>query len=205
MTCYRVAETAVFVLLLALTVAAPSHVWSQAGTITKGMQNNCANDYKKYCGDYGLQTALIYVGLRVPGRIFTMLPIGALIGALLSLGNLAVHRELVPGLDEELGGFEQRLRGNAARVGAGAAENRGAVLVLPFVDAGHLELVLRRANRRGITRRTATDDDHIVFSCQNRPLASSQTPSSSRAGSSRPSLMATRNCTASRPSMMRWS
>ena len=46
-------------------------------------------------GDYGLQTALIYVGLRVPGRIFTMLPIGALIGALLSLGNLAVHRELV--------------------------------------------------------------------------------------------------------------
>ena len=48
-------------------------------------------------GDYGLQTALIYVGLRVPGRIFTMLPIGALIGALLSLGNLAVHRELVVG------------------------------------------------------------------------------------------------------------
>jgi lipopolysaccharide export system permease protein len=46
-------------------------------------------------GDYGLQAALIYIALRVPGRIFTTLPIGALIGALLSLGNLAVHRELV--------------------------------------------------------------------------------------------------------------
>ena len=46
-------------------------------------------------GDYALQTALIYIGLRVPGRIFTMLPIGALIGALLSLGNLAVQRELI--------------------------------------------------------------------------------------------------------------
>jgi lipopolysaccharide export system permease protein len=38
---------------------------------------------------------LIYIALRVPGRIFDTLPIGALIGALLSLGNLAVHRELV--------------------------------------------------------------------------------------------------------------
>jgi lipopolysaccharide export system permease protein len=46
-------------------------------------------------GDYGLQTALIYIGLRIPGRIFDTLPIGALIGSLLSLGNLAVHRELI--------------------------------------------------------------------------------------------------------------
>lgn len=46
-------------------------------------------------GDYDLQAALIYVGLRVPRTIFTTLPIAALIGGLLSLGNLAVHRELV--------------------------------------------------------------------------------------------------------------
>ena len=39
-------------------------------------------------GDYALQTALIYIGLRVPGRIFDMLPIGALIGSLLSGGIL---------------------------------------------------------------------------------------------------------------------
>jgi len=46
-------------------------------------------------GDYGVQQALIYIGLRIPRTVFTTLPIAALIGALLSLGNLAVHRELV--------------------------------------------------------------------------------------------------------------
>ena len=46
-------------------------------------------------GDYGLQDALIYVGLGIPRTISTTLPIGALIGSLLSLGNLAVHRELL--------------------------------------------------------------------------------------------------------------
>jgi lipopolysaccharide export system permease protein len=46
-------------------------------------------------GDYGIQQALAYIGLRIPRTIFTTLPIAALIGALLSLGNLAVHRELI--------------------------------------------------------------------------------------------------------------
>ena len=46
-------------------------------------------------GDYDLQAALTFVGLRVPRTIFNTLPIAALIGALLSLGNLAVHRELI--------------------------------------------------------------------------------------------------------------
>jgi hypothetical protein len=91
--------------------------------------------------------------------------------ALLHLGDVevdaahldAVSAQFVPGLDEQLARFEQRLGGNAARVRAGAAEHGRAVLVLPLVDAGYLELVLRRANGRGITRRTAADDDHIVF------------------------------------------
>jgi lipopolysaccharide export system permease protein len=46
-------------------------------------------------GDYDLIAALTFVGLRVPRTIFVTLPIAALIGGLLSLGNLAVHRELV--------------------------------------------------------------------------------------------------------------
>jgi lipopolysaccharide export system permease protein len=46
-------------------------------------------------GDYDLQAALTYIGLRVPRTIFNTLPIAALIGGLLSLGNLAVHRELI--------------------------------------------------------------------------------------------------------------
>ena len=45
--------------------------------------------------DYGFAEALSYVALRLPRTIFEILPPAALIGALLSLGNLAVHRELV--------------------------------------------------------------------------------------------------------------
>lgn len=46
-------------------------------------------------GDFGLAEALAYVLLRLPRKIFDSLPAAALIGSLLSLGNLAVHRELV--------------------------------------------------------------------------------------------------------------
>jgi lipopolysaccharide export system permease protein len=46
-------------------------------------------------GDYGLPQAVSYVLLRLPRRIVDALPTAALIGSLLSLGNLAVHRELV--------------------------------------------------------------------------------------------------------------
>jgi lipopolysaccharide export system permease protein len=46
-------------------------------------------------GDFGLAQALAYVVLRLPRTIFETLPAAALIGSLLSLGNLAVHRELI--------------------------------------------------------------------------------------------------------------
>ena len=46
-------------------------------------------------GNYGLPQAALYVALRIPYRIFDILPAATLIGALLGLGNLAVHRELV--------------------------------------------------------------------------------------------------------------
>lgn len=44
---------------------------------------------------YGLTEALLYVSLRIPRKIFDVLPAAALLGSLLSLGNMAVHRELV--------------------------------------------------------------------------------------------------------------
>ncbi len=44
---------------------------------------------------YELKDALAYVALRIPRLVFKLLPAAALLGALLSLGNLAVHRELV--------------------------------------------------------------------------------------------------------------
>ena len=46
-------------------------------------------------GDFGLAEALTYVALRIPRTVFETLPAAALIGSLLSLGNLAVHRELI--------------------------------------------------------------------------------------------------------------
>ncbi|MED5535492.1 MAG: LPS export ABC transporter permease LptG [Pseudomonadota bacterium] len=44
---------------------------------------------------YDLRTAAAYAALRIPRMVFQLLPAAALIGALLGLGNLAVHRELV--------------------------------------------------------------------------------------------------------------
>jgi len=61
MTCKRAAATVFFVLAL------PSAALAQAGTITKGMQNNCVNDYKKFCGDYGLQTAALNLCMKKAG------------------------------------------------------------------------------------------------------------------------------------------
>lgn len=46
-------------------------------------------------GRYGVGEAVAFVALRIPLTIFDTLPAAALLGALLGLGNLAVHRELV--------------------------------------------------------------------------------------------------------------
>jgi len=73
----------------------------------------------------------------------------------------AVGLELVLGAMHQLGGLQQRLGGNAAGVQAGAAEAVAAVVVLPFVDAGHGQLVLGRANSRGIARRATADHHHV--------------------------------------------
>jgi hypothetical protein len=56
-----------FVLLPALLCPASTSAWAQAGTITKDMQNNCANDYKKFCGDYGLQSAALNLCMKKAG------------------------------------------------------------------------------------------------------------------------------------------
>jgi lipopolysaccharide export system permease protein len=46
-------------------------------------------------GDYGTADAFLYTFLNLPEQIFELLPIGALIGALMGLGNLAAGSELV--------------------------------------------------------------------------------------------------------------
>ena len=67
MTFYRALATSFLVFALPLLCLAPSAAFAQAGTITKGMQNNCANDYKKFCGDYGLQTAALNLCMKKAG------------------------------------------------------------------------------------------------------------------------------------------
>lgn len=60
---------------------APSLAFAQAGTITAGMQNNCANDYKKFCGDYGLQTAALNLCMRKAGPSLSPACVKALVAA----------------------------------------------------------------------------------------------------------------------------
>jgi lipopolysaccharide export system permease protein len=46
-------------------------------------------------GDFGVTQALMFVALSLPQQVFEMIPIAALIGALLGLGNLARSGELI--------------------------------------------------------------------------------------------------------------
>lgn len=81
MMCYRAAATFVFVSILSLACSAPSTAWAQAGTITKGMQDNCVNDYKKFCGDYGLQTAALNLCMKKAGPSLSPACVQALVQA----------------------------------------------------------------------------------------------------------------------------
>jgi hypothetical protein len=55
--------------------------WSQAGSITKGMEQYCANDYKKFCGEYGLQTSALNLCMRKAGPSLSPACVQALVQA----------------------------------------------------------------------------------------------------------------------------
>src|SRR5262249_10424933 len=95
----------------------------------------------------------------------------------------AVLGEVMPGLLVVLGGLQQRLGGNAADVGAGAAEGGLAVGALRFVDARRLQPQLSSANRCNISA-GASSDHHYVERFHISRIR--------RAGSSSASLIATR-------------
>jgi hypothetical protein len=77
----RTSLAAVCALAVVLISAGSSLALAQAGTITKGMQNNCANDYKKFCGDYGLQTAALNLCMRKAGPSLSPACVQALVQA----------------------------------------------------------------------------------------------------------------------------
>ena len=70
-------------------------------------------------------------------------------------GDLLLHAVI------QLAGLEQRLGGNAPGIQAGAAKGGGAIAVLPLIDAGHREAVLRGANRGRVARRPPADHDDV--------------------------------------------
>ena len=77
-------------------------------------------------------------------------------------GNVdAVLGERVTGVLEVFRRLQQCLRRDAADVGAGAAQCRAALGVLPFVDAGGLEAQLRSADRGHVAAGAAADHDDV--------------------------------------------
>jgi len=71
----------IFILILCFVCSVSSGAWAQAGTITKGMQDNCANDYRKFCGDYGLQTSALSLCMRKAGPSLSPACVQALVQA----------------------------------------------------------------------------------------------------------------------------
>jgi hypothetical protein len=72
----------------------------------------------------------------------------------------AVVGEVLRGVLVVLGRLQQRLRRDAAHVGAGAARGRLAALG-PLVDARGVEAQLRRADGGDVAAGAAADDDHV--------------------------------------------
>jgi hypothetical protein len=81
MFCYRARLSIACVVSLLFFGSAQSEAFAQAGTITKDMQNNCTNDYKKFCGDYGLQTAALNLCMRKAGPSLSPACVQALVKA----------------------------------------------------------------------------------------------------------------------------
>jgi hypothetical protein len=80
MTCHRSRLPTAFVVILGIC-ATSSLAFAQAGTITKAMQDNCANDYRKFCGDYGLQTAALNLCMKKAGPSLSPACVQALVQA----------------------------------------------------------------------------------------------------------------------------
>lgn len=71
----------VFSVLACVAGASPSVAWAQAGNISKDMETYCVNDYKKFCGDYGLQTSALNLCMRKAGPSLSPACVKALVRA----------------------------------------------------------------------------------------------------------------------------
>ena len=78
MTCYR---AVVLVSMFCFVCRVAQTAWAQAGTITPAMQNNCVNDYKQFCGEYGLQSSALNLCMRKAGPKLSPACVRALVQA----------------------------------------------------------------------------------------------------------------------------
>ena len=67
--------------LAGLACAAPSAAWAQAGTVSKDMQTYCVNDYKKFCGQWGLDSSGLNLCMRKSGPSLSPACVQALVKA----------------------------------------------------------------------------------------------------------------------------
>ncbi len=101
---------------------------------------------------YELSDAVTYVALRVPRMVFQLMPAAALIGALFSLGNLAVHRELV--VMRSSGVSRLRLMGSVALA--------GSVLMLLMAMLGESIAPSLSAYARDLRTQALVDADELA-------------------------------------------
>ncbi|MEE8633267.1 MAG: hypothetical protein V3S93_02215 [Methyloceanibacter sp.] len=68
-------------LVAGFAFAAPTTVWAQAGAVSKGMQTYCVNDYKKFCGEWGLEARGLNLCMRKAGPSLSPACVQALVKA----------------------------------------------------------------------------------------------------------------------------
>lgn len=68
-------------LVAGFACAAPATVWAQAGAISTDMQTYCVGDYKKFCGDWGLDSRGLNLCMRKAGPSLSPACVQALVKA----------------------------------------------------------------------------------------------------------------------------
>ncbi len=81
MTPFHTGPLVALAAMASLALASPSTAWAQAGTVTKDMQNFCVNDYKKFCGDWGLNSSGLNLCMRKAGPSLSPACVQALVKA----------------------------------------------------------------------------------------------------------------------------
>jgi len=70
-----------FILTLCFVCSAQLAAWAQAGAVSKDMQTYCVNDYKKFCGEWGLEASGLNLCMRKAGPSLSPACVQALVKA----------------------------------------------------------------------------------------------------------------------------